>query len=36
MFNKQPYIQKQDTPMGTGMWTNNNIMFMHFLETQYL
>ena len=36
IFNKQLYIQKQDTAMGTRMAPNYTIIFMHYLESNAL
>ena len=35
-FNKQLYIQKQGTAMGTRMAPNYAIIFMHYLESNIL
>ena len=35
-FNDQLYEQKQGTAMGTGMAPNDAIIFMHYLETNFL
>ena len=35
IFNKQLYIQKQGTAMGTRMAPNYAIIFMHYLESNF-